>query len=99
MNPLISNGVPFDSAQGTPFIDFLGFHCVLKRTVLTVVLSMDMAISKNSNYFDLRQSIICPVYNWSIRANSGLTTELPEFDRAIATYSISESHGSSLCQR
>ncbi len=23
-----------DSAQGTPFIDFLGFHCVLKRTVL-----------------------------------------------------------------
>jgi hypothetical protein len=25
-----------DSAQGTPFIDFLGFHCVLKRTVLIV---------------------------------------------------------------
>jgi hypothetical protein len=23
-----------DSAQGTPFIDFLGLHCVLKRTVL-----------------------------------------------------------------
>jgi hypothetical protein len=34
MNSLISNGVPFDFAQGTPFIDFLGFHCVLKRTVL-----------------------------------------------------------------
>jgi hypothetical protein len=37
MNSLIFNGVPFDSAQGTPFIDFLGFHCVLKRTVLGLV--------------------------------------------------------------
>jgi hypothetical protein len=37
MNSLIFNGVPFDSAQGTPFIDFLGFHCVLKRTVLDLV--------------------------------------------------------------
>jgi hypothetical protein len=37
MNSLISNGVPFDFAQGTPFIDFLGFHCVLKRTVLARV--------------------------------------------------------------
>jgi hypothetical protein len=34
MNSLISMGVPFDSAQGTPFIDFIGFYCVLKRTVL-----------------------------------------------------------------
>jgi hypothetical protein len=46
MNSLIFNGVPFDSAQGTPFIDFLGFHCVLKRTVLREV-TLNRAFSVN----------------------------------------------------
>jgi hypothetical protein len=49
MNSLIFNGVPFDSAQGTPFIDFLGFHCVLKRTVLVVGSSkaIGLAVKKH----------------------------------------------------
>jgi hypothetical protein len=38
-----------DSAQGTPFIDFLGFHFVLKRTVLPTnlphsVLFLDVVV-------------------------------------------------------
>jgi hypothetical protein len=47
MHSLIFNGVAFDSAQGTPFIDFLGFHCILKRTVLGVKLSNESILSQN----------------------------------------------------
>jgi hypothetical protein len=47
MNSMIFKGVPFDSAQGTPFIDFLSFRCVLKRTVLLLIPLL--AIYKESN--------------------------------------------------
>jgi hypothetical protein len=30
---MISMGVPFDSAQGTPFIDSLDYPCDLDRTI------------------------------------------------------------------
>ena len=40
------------SAQGTPFIDFLGFHCVLKRTVLELVLFAVKALLLNLRYGD-----------------------------------------------
>jgi hypothetical protein len=36
MNSMISNGVPFDSAQGTPFIGLLGCYCALTRIALRV---------------------------------------------------------------
>jgi hypothetical protein len=39
MNSLISMGVPFDSAQGAPFIDFIGFYRVLRQTILKSNLS------------------------------------------------------------
>jgi His Kinase A (phospho-acceptor) domain len=51
---MVSHSTHFDpaqrnAAQGTPFIDFLGFHCVLKRTVLHTIRLKDEFLAAMSH--------------------------------------------------
>jgi hypothetical protein len=44
MRPMV---LPFGSAQGTPFIGFLDYHCVLNRTVVFLIQHSQ---SRNRHY-------------------------------------------------